>query len=120
MGDAGLGRVDDRAITFAGWRCLRAAGLEEKRDVVGDWAAVGGGGDSLGLGCSIHPSARLSRCVLGELGRWGQGLRLGHHHMWCKGCIHECGQTVGVTAAGSSGWSGPDHIGNRHSRVDWR
>ena len=28
------------------------------------------GGDSLGLGCSIHPSARLSRCVPGELGSW--------------------------------------------------
>ena len=25
-------------------------------------------GDSWGLGCSIHPSARLSRCVPGELG----------------------------------------------------
>ena len=27
-------------------------------------------GDSWGLGCSIHPSARLSRCVPGELGSW--------------------------------------------------
>ena len=51
-----------------GWRRWRAAGLGGERDVVGDWAAVGGGMGSRGLGCSIHPSARLSRCVLGELG----------------------------------------------------
>ena len=37
--------------------------------VAGDWAALGGGEwDPGGLDCSIHPSARLSRCVLGELG----------------------------------------------------
>ena len=73
----------------------------------GTWLEIGQqleeGGDSVGLGCSIHPSARLSRCVPGELGSWGQGLWLGHHHMWCKVCIHEDGQTVGVTAAGSPG-----------------
>ena len=78
------------------------------------------GGDSWGLGCSIHPSARLSRCVPGELGSWGLGRRRGHHHKWCKGCIHEDGQAVGVTAAGNPGWSGPGHIGNRHNREDWR
>ena len=88
------------------------------------WLEIGqrleDGGDSLGLGCSIHPSARLSRCDPGELGSWGQGLWLGHHHMWCRDSIHEDGQTVGVTVAGSPGWSGPDHKGSRHSRVDWR
>ena len=78
------------------------------------------GEDSWGLGCSIHPSARLSRCVPGELGSWGQGRRRGPHHKWCKGCIHEDGQAVGVTAAGNPGWSGPGHIGNRHNREDWR
>ena len=31
-----------------GWRRLRAAGLGEERDVVGDWAAVGGGMGSMG------------------------------------------------------------------------
>ena len=30
------------------------------------------GRDPVGLGCSIHPSARLSRCVLRELGSWGR------------------------------------------------
>ena len=72
------------------------------------------------LGCSIHPSARLSRCVPEELGSWGQGLRLGHHHRWCRDCIHEGEWAVGVMAAGSLGWSGPDHIGSRHSMVGWR
>ena len=33
--------------------------------------------DPGGLGCSIRPSARLSKYVPGELGSWGQGLRLG-------------------------------------------
>ena len=104
-----------------GWRrLLRAAGLGAGRDVVGDWAAVGGGMDPGGLGCSIHPSARLSRCVPGELGSWGQGLRLGHHQRWCRDCIHEGERAVGVTAVGSPGWSGPDHIGSRHSMVGWR
>ena len=73
---------------------MRAVVQEGKRDVVGEWAAVGGGRGSVGLGCSIHPSARLSRCVPGELGSWGQGLRLGHHHRWCRDCIHGDGQAV--------------------------
>ena len=77
------------------------------------------GRDPVGLGCSIHPSARLSRCVLEKLGSWGQGLRLGHHHRWYKGCKYECGQMVGV-AADSLGWSDPVHIGSRHSMADWR
>ena len=77
-------------------------------------------GDSWDLGCSIHPSARLSRCVPEELGSWGQGLRLGHRHRWCRDCIHESEWAVGVMAAGSPGWSGPDHIGSRHSMVGWR
>ena len=45
----------------------------------GTWLEIGErleeeGGDSSGLGCSIHLSARLSRCVPGELESWGQGL----------------------------------------------
>ena len=71
MGDDGLGWIDDRAITFAGWRRVAVfvcGGTRGERDGVGEWTAVGGGGDSVDLGCSIHPSARLSRCVLGELG----------------------------------------------------
>ena len=103
-----------------GWRRLRAAGLGGERDVVGDEAAVGGGLGSRGLGCSIHPSARLSRCVPGELGSWGQGLRLGHRRRWCRDCIHEGEWAVGVMAVGSPGWSGPDHIGSRYSMVGWR
>ena len=100
---------------------MRAAEREGERDVVRDWAAGGReGGASWGLGCSIHPSARLSRCVPGELESWGQGLRRGHHHRWCKDCIYEDEHAVGVTAAGSPGWSGSDHIGSRHNRVDWR
>ena len=51
---------------------MRAAGLGGERDVTGDWAAFGGGVGPVGLGCSIHPSARLSRCVPGELGSWGR------------------------------------------------
>ena len=78
------------------------------------------GGNPVGLGCSVHPSARLSRCVLGELMGWGQGLRQGNHHRWCRDCIHGDGQAVGVTVAGSPGWSGPDHIGSRHNREGWR
>ena len=77
-------------------------------------------GDSWDLGCSIHPSARLSRCVPGELGSWGQGLRLGHRHRWCRYCIHEGERAVGVMAVGSPEWSGPDHIGSRYSTVGWR
>ena len=103
-----------------GWRRWRAARLGGEMDVVGDWAAVGGEWDPGGLGCSIHPSARLSRCGPEELGSWGQGLRLGHHHRWCRDCIHEGEWAVGVMAAGSPGWSGPDHIGSRHSMVGWR
>ena len=104
-----------------GWWSLRAAGREGERGAVVDWAAGGReGGDSWGLGCSIQPSARLSRCVPGELGSWEQGLRRGHHHRWCRVCIHGDGQAVGVTAAGSPGWNGLDHIGSRHNRVDWR
>ena len=51
---------------------MRAAERAGERDVVGDLAAGGReeGGDSWDLGCSIHPSARLSRCVPGELGSW--------------------------------------------------
>ena len=57
--------------------------------------------DPVVFGCSIHPSARLSRCVPGELGSWGQGLRLGHRHGWCRDCIHEGERAVGVMAMGS-------------------
>jgi hypothetical protein len=99
---------------------LRAAGLGGERDVVGDGAAVGGGMGSRGLGCSIHPSARLSRCVPGELGSCGQGLRLGHRHMWCRDRIHGGERAVGVMAVGSPEWSGPDHIGSSYSTVGWR
>ena len=89
--------------------------------MVGDWAAGGGEeGDSWDLGCSIHPSARLSRCVPVELGSWGQGRRQGHLRRWCIGYIHEGGQAVGVTAADSPGWSDLGHIGNRHNTEDWR
>ena len=72
-----------------GWRRLRAAGRGER----GPWLEMRQQGgeewDPEGLGCSIHPSARLSRCVPGELGSWGQGLQLGHRHRWSRGCIHE-------------------------------
>ena len=100
--------------------CVRRSGRER-----GTWLGIGQRveekeGNLLGLGCSIHPSARLSRCVSGELGSWGQGLWRGHHHRWCRDCIHGDGQAVGVTAAGSPGWNGPDYIGSRHNRVDWR
>ena len=76
--------------------------------------------DPVGLGCSIHPSARLSRCVPGELESWGQGLQLGHHLGWCRACIHEGERAVGVMAVGSPEWSGPDHMGSRYSTVGWR
>jgi hypothetical protein len=100
--------------------CVRRGGKAK-----GTWLGIGQRveekrGDSWGLGCSIHPSARLSRCVPGELGSWGQGLRRGHHHRWCRVCIRGDGQAVGVTAAGSPEWNGPGHIGNRHNREDWR
>ena len=72
------------------------------------------------LGCSIRPSARLSKYVPGELGSWGQGLRLGHRHRWCRDCIHEGERVVEVMAVGSPEWSGPGHIGSRHSMVGWR
>ena len=37
--------------------------MEMRRQVGEEW-------DPGGLGCSIRPSARLSRCVPGELGSW--------------------------------------------------
>ena len=74
----------------------------------------------MGLGCSIHPSARLSRCVPGELGSWGQGLQLGHRHRWSRDCIHEEDWDVEVMAVGSPEWSGLGHTGSRHSMVGWR
>ena len=116
-GSAGL-RV--RLRDGGGCRRLRAAGLVGERDVVGDEAAGGEEWDPGGLGCSIRPSARLSRCVPGELGSWGQVRRQGHRRMWCKGCIHEGGEAVGVTAVDNPEWSGPGHIGNRHNMEDWR
>ena len=76
--------------------------------------------DPEGLGCSIHPSARLSRCAPGGLGSWGQGLRLGHRHRWCRDCIHEGKRADGVMDVVSPEWSGPDHIGSRYSTVGWR
>ena len=100
---------------------MRAAGRMREMGAVGDWVAgENESGVSWDLGCSIHPSARLSRCVPGELGSWGQGRRRGHLRKWCKGCIHEGGQAVGLTAADNPGWSGPGYIGNRHNREDWR
>jgi hypothetical protein len=81
---------------------------------------LGGEWDPEGLGCSIHPSARLSRRVPGELGSWGQGLRLSRRHRWCRDCIREGERSVGVMAVGSPEWSGPDHIGSRYNTVDWR
>ena len=98
--------------------CVRRGGRERGTRLGIGQRVEEKGEDSWGLGCSIYPSARLSRCVPGELGSWGQGIRRGHHHRWCKFCIHEDGQAVGVTAAGSPGWSGPGHIGNRHNRED--
>ena len=100
---------------------MRAAGLGGERDVVGDEVAVGGGEwDPEGLGCSIHPSARLSRRVPGELGSWGQGLQLGHRHRWSRGCIRAEDWAVEVVVVGSPEWSGLDHIGSRYNMVDWR
>ena len=101
--------------------CVRRSGRER-----GTWLGIGQrveekGGKPLGLGCSIHPSARLSRCVPGELGSWGQGRRQGHLRRWCIGYIlHEGGQAVGVMAADRPGWSDLGHIGNRHNTKDWR
>ena len=91
-------------------------GLGEERDVVRDEVAVGGEWGSEGLGCSIHPSARLSRRVPGELGSWGQGL---HRHRWCRDCIHEGERAVGVMVVGSPEWSGPDHIDSTYRTVGW-
>ena len=114
------------------WYCDYVCGMAEgggggvRRDEGERWTWLGIGQqlgekwDPGGLDCSIHPSARLSRCVPGELGSWGQGLQLGHRHRWCRDCIHGSGWAVGVMAAGSLGWSGPDHIGSRHSMVGWR
>ena len=84
--------------------CVRRSGKER-----GSWLGIGQRveekrGDSWGLGCSIHPSAGLSRCVPRELGSGGQGRRQGHHHRWCKCCIHEDGWAVGVTATGNPDW----------------
>ena len=102
------------------WRRLRAAELGERGTWLEMRQQVGKEWDPGGLGCSIRPSARLSRCVPGELGSWGQGLRLDHRHMWCRDCIREGERAVGVMAVGSPEWSGPDHIGSRHSMVGWR
>ena len=101
---------------------LRDGGVCVRRDEGerGAWLELGEAWDPGGLGCSIRPSARLSRCVPGELGSWGQGLRLGHRHRWCRDCIHEDERAVGVMAVGSPEWSGPDHIGSRHRMVGWR
>ena len=101
-----------------GWRRLCAAGLGERWTWLGIGRQLGEEWGPWGLGCSIYPSARLSRCVPEELGSWGQGLRLGHHR--CRDCIHEGEWAVGVMAVGSPGWSGSDHIGSRHSMVGWR
>ena len=100
-----------------GWWRLRAAGLGERGTWLGIGRQLGEEWDPGGLGCSIHPSARLSRCVPGELGSWGQGLRLVHRHRWSRYCIHEEDWDVEVRAVGSPGWSGLDHIGSRHSMV---
>ena len=74
------------------WYCDYVCGMAEgggvgvRRDLGERWAWLGivqqleEDWDPGGLGWSIHPSARLSRCVPGELGSWGQGLRLGPRH----------------------------------------
>ena len=97
-----IGRL--RLREGGGWRSLRAARLGE------EW-------DPGGLGCSIRPSARLSKYVPGELGSWGQGLRLGLRRRWCRDCIHEDDWAVGVMVVGSPGCNGLDHTGSRHTRV---
>ena len=99
--------------------CVRRGGRERGTWLGSEQRVEEKGGNSLGLGCSIHPSARLSMRVPGELGSWGQGSRRGHRHRWCRVCIHGDEQAVGVMAADSPGWNGPGHICNRHSRVDW-
>ena len=91
----------------------RGTWLRIGRHLGGEWGPVG-------LGCSIHPSARLSRCAPGELGSWGQGLRLGHRHRWSRGCIRAEDWAVEVVVVGSPEWSGLDHISSRHSMVGWR
>ena len=88
-------------------------------DVVGDWAAVGGGMGSRGSWL-FHTSQCKALQVCSERAReLGQGLRLGHRHRWCRDCIHEGEWAVGVMAVGSPEWSGPDRIGSRYSRADW-
>ena len=75
MGDRGLGWIDDGAMTFAGWRSLRAAGLEGERAVVGDWAAVGGEGRGFFGSWLFHTSqCKALQGAPGELGSRGQGL----------------------------------------------
>ena len=83
-----------------GWRRLRAAGLGERGTWLEMRQQLGEDWDPGGLGCSIHPSARLSRCAPGELGSWGQGLRLGRRHRWCRDCIHEGERAVGSMVVG--------------------
>ena len=53
-------------------------------------------GDPWDLGCSIHPSARLSRCVPGELGSGDAVLVDGVLGMWSVGWVwSRWGQRVG-------------------------
>ena len=88
----------------------RGAWLGSGRHLGEEW-------DPGGLVCSIRPSARLSKYVPGELGSWGQGLRLGLRHRWSRGCIRVEDWAVEVMVGGSPEWNGLDHIGSRHSRV---
>ena len=104
------GRAEDGGICVRrDWR-ERGAWLGIGRQLGEEW-------DPGGLGCSIRPSARLSKYVPRELGSWGQGLRLGLRRRWCRDCIHEDDWAVWVMAVGSPEWNGLDHIGSRHSRV---
>ena len=48
MGWDGSGVSRVRLRDGGGWRRLRAAGLRGERDVVGDWAVLGGGMGSRG------------------------------------------------------------------------
>ena len=84
MGWDGSAVLRFRLRDGGGWRHLRAAGLRERGAWLGFGRHLGEEWGPVGLGCSIHLSARLSKCVPGELGSWGQGLRLGHRHRWVE------------------------------------
>ena len=80
MGWDGSAVVRLRLWDGGGWRWLRAAGLKEGRDVVGDWAAVGGGMGSSGSWLFHTSQCKALQVGSGRAWELGTGSLAGDHH----------------------------------------